>query len=589
MPPAEQVEATRQDNPLSKPGLRLLILIVIAAVVYQNSLPNGFTMDDGLYITNNSQITQPSLGTLFAPHKASNAFRPLTFITFALNWAADPGPLGFHVVSLLLHAAVTSLLYLLLRELFESLQGGESLAFAAAILFAVHPIHTEAVASIVGRAELLAAGFIFAAWLFHLCDREILAIICFVLALFSKESAVAFLPLVLTGDYVRAHWKPLSRYLRLAGVTLLYVDLLWTVQGRRFGQAGISPLDNPLAQLPAGWRILNALRVAWKYIALQFYPARLSADYSFNEIAIYRDWMHTLPAAFAALAVVIAWIWAIRSQRREWALAGGIYFAGFATTANILLPTGTIMGERLAYLPSAGFCLLLALGWLWLKNRQETVATGIIVIAVAALGIRTIARNSDWQNDFTLFSAAAQSAPGSAKAHTRLGDLYMAQQQLDLAESELQAALRIYPGLPDALADYGLLEFRRGNLQSAGRMMETALNTSTRDNPNYDFMAVNFAAILMQTGHADAALDLLNREIDESPSYARAWSNRALIRYQRGETNSALTDARTALRLDPSNAEAGNLMLQFNPPTVASSPARATPPITRASQTGPAK
>lgn len=182
------------------------LLLAAVVLVYGNSLRNAFTMDDDLYITTNSQVTAPTLRAIFAPNKPSNLFRPVTFATFAVNWAAAPGrPFAFHVVNLLLHAGVTCLLYLVLQNLLAWSPRGKAVAFAAALLFAVHPIHTEAVSSIVGRSELLAAGFLFAAWLLHLQDREIGALICFVVALLSKESAVAFLPLVLLGDYARGN------------------------------------------------------------------------------------------------------------------------------------------------------------------------------------------------------------------------------------------------------------------------------------------------------------------------------------------------------------------------------------------------
>ena len=195
----------------------------------------------------------------------------------------------------------------------------------------------------------------------------------FALALLSKESAVeTFLPLVLLGDYATGRWKPRLRYAWIAGVTLLYLGLLWKVQGGRFGQASISLMDNPLASLSAGWRMLNAIRIAWKYVGLHFYPSVLSCDYSFNQIPVYLDWRHTLPAALAAVgAVIAAWIQAIRKRQTGLALPGGIYLVGFATTANILIPTGTIMGERLAYLPSVGFCLLIALAWIWLETSAR--------------------------------------------------------------------------------------------------------------------------------------------------------------------------------------------------------------------------
>ncbi|MBZ5700936.1 MAG: tetratricopeptide repeat protein [Acidobacteriia bacterium] len=544
-----------------KERLRIGLLLAAVVLVNANTLWNAFTMDDDLYIVLNPQVTELSARKLFAPNKFTNVFRPLTLATFQLNWAAHGAhPFGYHLINLLLHGAVTWLLYLLLQAILAPSAQARTVALAAAWLFAVHPIHAEAITSAVGCSELLAAGFLLAAWILHLRDREILALLCFLLALLSKESGVVFLPLVLVGDYARGERKPYLRYARIAGVTLLYLGLLWGVQGGRFGPPGISMLDNPLAKVPAGWRILNALRVAWKYVGLHVYPATLSCDYSFNQIPVYRDWGHTLPAAVAAVAAVGAWIWAVRKRRSGLVLAGGIYLAGFAITANILVPTGTIMGERLAYLPSAGYCLLVALGWNWLKDRHRTLAWGMLAVLVVALAMRTVVRNRDWENNLTLYSAAVQAVPGSAKMHASLGSAYMAHRQFDLAHTELQAALRIYPDYPDALEAYGLLEAKKGNYEVAGWMMEKALYTSGRDNPNYDFMAVNLAALLMQTDHMDGALELLNREIAESPGYARAWSNRAVIRYKRGELASARADAEAALRLEPENTQAQNLM-----------------------------
>jgi len=556
-----------------KERLRIGLLLAAVLLVNANTLRNALTMDDDLYIVRNPQVTALSMRELFAPNKFTNVYRPFTFATFAFNWALHGAhPLGFHLVNLLLHATITWMLYLLLQMILEPSAQAKTVALAAAWLFAVHPIHTEAVASIVGRSELLAAGFLLAAWILHLRDREVFALIFFLLALLSKESAVAFLGLVLVGDYARGKYKPHLRYARIAGATLLYLGLLWRVHGGRFGPPSIAMLDNPLAKLPAGWRILNALRVAWKYAGLQVYPATLSCDYSFNQIPIYLDWRHTLPAAVAAVAAVGAWIWAVRKRRCGLVLAGGIYLAGFAITANIILPTGTIMGERLAYLPSAGFCLLVALSWSWLKNRHRMLAWGGLAVLVAALAMRTVVRNRDWKDNLSLYSAAVRAAPGSAKMHADLGSVYMARRQLDLARPELQAALRIYPDFPDALESYGLLESWTGNYEAAGWMMEKALYTSQRDNPNYDFMAVNLAALLMQTGHMDGALELLNREISESPGYARAWSNRAVIRYKRGEVASARADAEVALRLDSDNTQAQNLMRMLNTSAPSASP-----------------
>src|SRR5260370_5651911 len=548
------------------------LLLAVVALVYANTLRNQFTMDDGVYILRNSQVTDASLSGLFAPHKITDVFRPVTFASFALNWRLGGGrPFGFHFFNLILHAAATLLLFLLLERLLGSSPPARVMAFVAALVFAVHPLHTEAISSIAGRAEVLAAGFLFAAWILHLEDQQIPALICFVLALLSKESAVIFLPLLLVGDYARGKWKPWLRYAVLAGVTLVYLGLLWKIQGGRFGQVTISQLDNPLVVIPPHWRILNALRVAWKYAALHFYPAKLSCDYSFNTLPIYLDSRHSLPAWLATFSAWAAWIWAVWKRRSGLILAGGIYLGGFAVTANILMPTGTIMGERLAYLPSAGFCLVVALGWNWLQQRQRIAALVALTAIVAAFGMRTMLRNQDWQDNLRLYTAGVRVSPGSAKMHGKLGGEYLGSAQWDMAATEFQTALRILPDYPDVLASYGLLEIWRGHNDSAGHMLERAYYMSHRDNPNYDFMAVNYAALLMQTNHMDAALHVLNRDIAASPKYSRARSNRAVIHYKQGQTTPARTDAEAALRLDPENTQAQKVLQMLGSPAQSAS------------------
>src|SRR6516162_722818 len=134
--------------------LRVWLLLAVAALVYGNTLANGFTLDDYGYILHNATVTQFSARGLFEPNRANNVLRPVTFATLALNWAiGDEHPFGYHLLNVLLHGAVGSLLYLVLGKLLERVRNGTTVAWVAALLFVVHPIHTEVVASIVGRSE----------------------------------------------------------------------------------------------------------------------------------------------------------------------------------------------------------------------------------------------------------------------------------------------------------------------------------------------------------------------------------------------------------------------------------------------------
>src|SRR5262249_25524162 len=152
-PAVSDFSGKRTGTPAPKLPLQIALLLGVTFLIYGNSLFNSFTMDDELYILRNPQVTHHSILLLFHPNSASNVFRPVTFSTLALNWlAAGYKPFGYHLLNLLLHAVVVVLLLLVLRAVLDRLGNSELISFAAALLFAVHPIHTEAVSSVVGRS-----------------------------------------------------------------------------------------------------------------------------------------------------------------------------------------------------------------------------------------------------------------------------------------------------------------------------------------------------------------------------------------------------------------------------------------------------
>lgn len=541
--------------------MQIAVLLGFVVLAYANSLPNGFTMDDELYIARNPQVTEHTLRLLFQANAMSSVFRPVTFATLAWNWmAAGYQPFGYHLVNLFLHAGVVALLLLVLRNLLGASPNGAFISFVAAALFALHPIHTEAVSSVVGRSELLAAGFLLAAWLFHLLDRPALASLAFALALLSKESAIGLLPIALAGDYAKGKLKPWSRYAGIAVLTLLYLGALWKIQGGHFGAPSVSVLDNPLTLLPTRLRILNALRIAWKYVGLLVFPATLSCDYSYNQIAMYGNWRHLALPAVAAAGAAALWTVALCRRKPGFLVAGAIYFAGFAATCNIVTPTGTIFAERLAYLPSAGFCLLVAIGFAWMADRHRFAATALLAVTATGFAVRTFARNRDWRDNTALYLSAADAAPNSAKMRAFRGIVLLGKNDLLRSRSDLEAALAIQPDYPDAVEAMGLLELRSGNRQSALAYLRQALAMSSPRDFDYDYRAANLAALLIETGHLDEAMKLLNRRIAESPYYSRLWSNRAALRVALGQFEEGLADAKTALRLDPHNDQARKVL-----------------------------
>lgn len=555
-----------------------LLLFLVSVAVYLTALPNDFTQDDLYYLVESEEVRERAWVLFFQPFRDSGVYRPFTFLTLGANHAVGGlAPFGYHLVNVLLHGAVVVLLYRVLRRLAAGASAGAAgdahgatagiasfleAPFAAALLFAVHPIHTEAVAAVVGRAELLSAAFVLSAWLLHLADRRWLAAAAFLLALFAKEPAVAFLGLVPLGDFVRGTRLRVARYAPYAVAFATYAGLRWFASGPP-DMSLVVALENPLVALPQPWRILNALAVAWRVVLLQLYPATLSADYSFDSIALSRDFAALLPALLATVAALAAWLWSARAHRRVF-LAGGIYLAGFAVTSNVPFLIPTILGERLAYLPSAGLCLLAGLAIEALARRRRLFALGVLAAASAALAVRTIVRNRDWQDNATLARATVAAVPDNAKWRLNLGVILLGDGDLAGARENLERAHAIDPDYPDALDSLAVVHYQQADLAGAIRLAREAVAKSSSEHPKRVDFSVNLAGFLIEAGEFDAALAILDRLIADHPDAARAYANRAVLAVRRGDWAAARRDLQAAVRLDPGDEASRRLLVDAN-------------------------
>jgi tetratricopeptide (TPR) repeat protein len=321
-----------------------------------------------------------------------------------------------------------------------------------------------------------------------------------------------------------------------------------------FGLSVAHTTDNPLAALNAPLRVANALHVAWIMLRLHAWPWPLSIEYSYNVIPMIREWMPLAGWILASLILLAAWIWASR-RNPVVCLAGGIYLAAFATTANILFPVGSILGERWAYLPSVGFCLLAGAAYEWLEARRPRIAVIVFSGMIVAAALLTVIRNRDWKDNFTLVSAAARTYPESVKVQCSLGLEYLRMGNLPSAETHLNAAARIQADYPTVEGALGSLAYRKGDWETAERHLQIAM----RESAGYPFevdAVLSYAALLVQGGQLERAKPLLNQTIVAWPGNTRAYSIRALLYYLLRKPDLARADAETALRLNPANTQA---------------------------------
>lgn len=466
-----------------------LFLMTVAVLPYLSALSGAFTFDDLGLIRDNPAIQQDTPENLLTNvYNPGALYRPLTMLTYLANARLSNRPLDYHLVNMAAHALVTIGVYALGRLTLAS----QTAAIVAAVLFAVHPSHTEAVSAIVGRAELLAALFVVISLLAF--SRRLrtagaagivwsgVSLLTLALALLAKESAFTAIALI---PVLHRHLVPKTSLRQLARATAPYAVLGAAYLGLRLlvvGSLGLpippDALDNPLAHVALHVRLATALVVLWEYITLLIVPWHLAADYSFNEVPLVLS-LHE-PRFLLSLAALAATgtLLAIKAHRVP-GLALGLWFSviPLALTANVFFPIGTIKAERLLYLPSLGACLacaaLLTSTWGPARRGWQQV---LLLLIVATFASRTWARNYDWRDNLSLFEATVAASPDSAKAHYNLGVALQHAGRLDEALLHFHRALAIYPSYATAAYGIGRVYSQRGQDGSALYWFREALD-----------------------------------------------------------------------------------------------------------------
>ena len=448
------------------PRCAALWLVLAFLLPNLGTLTGSFLYDDLPLIVQNERLhSLARLGEIWThgywPDRPGlTLYRPVAQTIWSLLWnLGDGNPWPFHLLNLILGSVVVVLTYHLLL----SLRVPARTAFFATLLFAILPIHTEVTAAIIGGNELLAAGLGLGALLLYRRGAFVGALILYLLAVFSKESAAAIAGLAFLFPWLEPGQRPPMNFRRMVAhgmVVAAVVGLaLWARAAVAEGAVFIPAIDNPMALVAAPRRILTALWVQVLYFSRTLFPLTLSADYSYKEIPLVmslqdgRAWAG-LALALSAAAAFLKWP-ATRLGIVFWVLL-------FLPAANLLMPIGTMMGERLVYLPSIGLTLLLVQGLRRLPGK-EFVLAGLVLLFAG----RTAVRNLDWHDADAFYPKLAETSPGSAKTHYFLGCYKAARDDPAGALAEYDRAISIFPAYPEALNNRGCILITLGRIAEA--------------------------------------------------------------------------------------------------------------------------
>lgn len=457
-------------------GWRLPLLLACAAMLpHVGTLTAGFVLDDLPLIVENVRLHAlggvPDIWThgYWPDRRGLTLYRPLTQSLWALVWFLGNGrPAWFHGLCLALSASAAVLAHALLRELAVPPRP----ALMAALLWALLPIHTEAIASVVGSAELLAAVLSLSALLAWRRGHLGPALALYAAAVLSKESAAAIAGLAAALDWLAPGPGSPRGQRRWVGAGLAVVVVGGALVARSLVATGpelIPLVDNPLSAVSGWQRVLTALWLQVRYLQLGLVPITLSADYSYRQIPLVmglddvRAWAGLVLAAGAAVAGA-TWRPA-RLPLLLWAMP-------FAASANVLFPIGTTLAERLAYLPTLGLALALgqALGRLPVRS-----AVVVLSLAGAVYAGRAMVRDRDWRDADHFYRQLARTSPDSAKTHYFLGTLLAGQNDDAGAVAAYDRAIAIFPAYSEAFHNRGNALARLGQRDAAMASYEQCL------------------------------------------------------------------------------------------------------------------
>jgi protein O-mannosyl-transferase len=446
----------------SKTCKRLLILAAGLAC-YGNTISHDYAYDDAVVITEN-QFTQQGIAGIAGIFKHNTfagsyenvptlaRYRPLSLATFAIERELfGPSPHASHFDNVWLFALTALVLYLLLAKLFATQAEPTAcfdLPFVAALLFAVHPIHTEVVANIKGRDEILVLAGALSATLFvleyldsHKLRNLLLAFVCFLVALFSKENAVTFLAVVPLTVFYYQRRKRVDYVWSL--LPLLVASACFLVVRRSvLGPPGAPPpadiLTDPFAYADLSQRLATVGYTLGGYLKLLCFPHPLTIDYYPFHIRL-ADWgsgkVWLALAAHVGLAVYAAW-----GLRRRSLVAYGIlfYLITLSVVSNLPFSLGTFMSERFLFVPSVGFAIVM--GRLLTHRALAPLRYRPVIVLALALACagKTCSRNAVWKDDFTLFTTDVATSADSIKANLAAALTYL----LESHKSSLGAEYR---------------------------------------------------------------------------------------------------------------------------------------------------
>lgn len=588
-------------------ALYSILLFIFSFLIYSNTLEHGYALDDDVVFLKNEFVQQGtdsisdifSHGFLYGFNKRNNqSYRPVVSTAFALEvefFGSDPH-VG-HMLNVILYSLGIVLLFFTMKLVFQGYN--LLIPLLITIIYAAHPIHTEVVANIKGRDDMLTFVFMILSFnlLFQFLRRKnsvflVLGVPTYFICLLTKENAVAIMAIfpLLIYFFTNADLKKaLITSVPYGAVVILYLlmrnSVLDTVA---FGEE-LNVINNGLMAAETKSEMLATnFVILGKYLWLLIYPHPLSFDYSFSQFPIV-NWTNIYAIGSLLMYIAIG-LFALKTFKQKNVISFGIlfYLITFSVTSNLFIKIGCTLGERFLFIPSLGYCIALVFLLLkllkidgtkselsipaFLEFKPAMLLVGLVVVVVTAFSYKTYSRNFDWESNLTLFRADIDATPGSARTHFSLGSALNtdSEQETDpekkkamLIEAieELGKSVAIHPEFSAAYYNMGVAYFSYGDQNNA----LIAYNNCLKYTPTDKQALNNMGVIYFNNKQYDQALEHFFRAVGTNPDFPDPYANIGAVYHNQGKYQDAITYYDKALAFNPNNRMVmGNLVKLYN-------------------------
>lgn len=577
--------ATRAGQKKDRTTLLFVVSIfVFTMVLYGNTLFNSFALDDHHVIIENPSVQKglkgiPEIFTTKYAHEEDLAYgyRPIVKTTYAIEyslWGIRPG--RAHIISALLYAFAGIILFYLLKRLFKDYHS--LFPFLITLLFIAHPIHTEVVASLKNRDEILSLLFSFASLLTLLkyisskkTGQVVLSIVFFILAILSKSSAGIFILIIPLILYFFTKTRLKTTLLITSGAIVILIVLLFLP--KFLIAENIRPVmyfENPLFFVKDIWvRLGTGFYILIFYVKLLFFPHPLGFYYGFDMIPLVN--LANFRVILSIVLHLSIFLYAVYKIKSKHVVSFAIlyYLLSIAAYSNFIFPSPGIVAERFLFSASLGFCIVIVyfiFSIFKVKPNELTISkkalTGIIIVTgiiLTAYSYKTITRNRDWKNFLTLYEHDLPYLEKSVKANILyasaltldLFDTFDQERQtknIALIKKHYEQALELYPENYEALNNYGsFYSLTLDNYDKAISYFDKAIEVKPDKPEAYYNMGYSYQML----GEVEKAIYYYKESLKIRPENMNLQSDLASLYFETGEIEQAIKINRQIMRLDP--------------------------------------